>query len=333
MAWTPDRLSHLATAYWQSATLVAAVELGLFDVLEGDSCTAADVATRLGVSADQVEALLDALVSLELLEKHGPQYLICTDARPLLLRSSPTCMLDALAYNGDLYHHWAKLPDLVRFAKPAVEQKAQLGSDTARTQRFVRGMESKARAYTPVIAPMIDLDGEATLLDVGSGPGTLSRHLAERHPGLSVTLLDLPDVLAVAKSINAGSTVAGRLHYHPADYRRDALPGPFDAVVYAGALHQESCDSAGPLFAQFAQVLKPGGRLFVVDLLLDSSRTKPVFSTLFQLNMRLIQPASRVFSEAEVQRLMTDAGLTSIEVRRPYSPYRLVVARKPKVSS
>lgn len=330
MTWTPDRLSQLATGYWHSAALLAGVELGIFDALNEGPRRALSIATAVGAQPALVVELLDALVSIGLLSRIDEgEYTIAPAAAGLLKRSSPTCMLDALRYNVDLYRHWGKLAEVVRTGEAAASQQKQLGNDEATTRRFVLGMESKARAFAPAIAPLIHLDTEHTLLDVGSGPGTVSRLLAERRADLHVTLLDLPGVLNVAREINAASPVAERLSYHPANYRTDALPTDFDAVLYAGALHQESLDTALALCKSFHRALRPHGRLFVVDLMLNDDRTQPTFSALFQLTMMLLNPSARVFSTGELTDLLEQTGFEQVSIREAASsPYRLVEARR-----
>lgn len=329
MEWTPDKLTQTATGYWQSALLIGAVQLGVFEHLD-DECTADALAGRVGAKPEILVAVLDALVSIDLLAKREGFYRIAQGARPLLSRASPTCMLDALRYNADLYQQWGKLADVARTGEPAVAQKQQLGLDPAMTRRFVHGMESKARAFVPAVAPLIDLNGSTTLLDVGSGPGTLSRTIAEAKPELRVTLLDLPDVLNVAREICQHSPASDRLSYFPANYRKDDFPPAHDAVLYAGALHQETDASAQRLAQRFYDALNPGGQLFVVDLMLDDDRATPTFSALFQITMILMRPSARVFSGAELERVLRSTGFEQIEHHQPRtSPYRVVSARKP----
>lgn len=330
MEWTPDKLTQVATGYWQSALLVGAVQLGLFDHLD-DERTAETLAERCGARPEILPAILDALVSIDLLAKRDSFYRIAPGARQLLSRSSPTCMLDALRYNGDLYQQWGKLAEVARTGEPAVAQQKQLGLDPAMTRRFVHAMESKARAFVPAVAPLIQLNGDKTLLDVGSGPGTLSRTIAERKPHLTVTLLDLPDVLNVAKEICQHSPASERLRYFPANYRKDTFPGTHDAVLYAGALHQETTESAQQLAQRFFDALNPGGQVFVVDLMLDDDRAAPTFSALFQITMMLMRPCARVFSGSEVESVLRRVGFERIEHHQPdSSPYRVVSARKPE---
>lgn len=324
-----NALTRLATGYWPAATLIAAVRLGVFDRL-AEPQSAANVAESLGGAADRVEALLDALVAMTLATKsRDGRYAIAPEYVGLLSRSSPTCMLDALAYNADLYRQWANLADVILGQSPATAGR-QLGADPAMTRRFVMGMEAKAKAFSPAVSGRIDLSEVSTLLDIGSGPGTLTRLLLERYPKIVATLLDLPPVLAVARDICAASPVAARLAYHPADYRLDPLPGSFDAVVYAGALHQETPASAADLFAKIHASLVRGGRLFVVDLMLDDGRTSPAFSAMFQLNMMLLRPGARVFEASDVTRMLASTGFTDIAIAEAgESPYRIVSGTAP----
>ena len=327
MEWTADSLSGLATGYWASGTLTAAMELGVFAVLSQGPATVEAISRQTGGRAELLPALMDALVSLGLLVQDGPAYAIAPSAEPLLSAKSPTNMLGALAYNADLFRQWASLGDVIKTGQPV---RPPPDASATMTRRFVLGMESKARAFAPALLPLIELNGSRQLLDVGAGPGTVSRMLAERDKKLGVTLLDLPDVLAVAKDVCAASPAVDRLTLHPADYRRDTLPSPFDAVLYAGALHQETVLDATTLINNCFAALKPGGKIFVVDLMLDPTRTRPTFSALFQLNMLLSRPTARVFSENEVADLLTAAGFDQPTIRRADgSPYVVVSARKP----
>ena len=308
---TAHELSTLATGYWPAAALIAAVELNLFDALGDTPAPAEAVAMKLGVDAGRLMELLDGLASIDLLEKSPNGYVIAGGVRALLTRSSPTCMLDGLRYNADLYRHWSNLAAVVRGDVPPAG-RMQLGDDPALTRRFVLGMEAKGRAFAPAIATALDLGDIRTLLDVGSGPGTLTRHLLRERPSLHATLLDLPPVLAVAKELWRGESTLDRLTFHPADYRVGRLPGDFDCVVYAGALHQESAETAAALMKRMRQALRPGGRLFVIDLMLDDDRTSPAFSAMFQLNMLLLRPDAKVFSVGDLTRMLTASGFTDI---------------------
>jgi len=329
MNWTMSRMMELATGYWASGALQAAVRLDLFSQLdEAGGQTAAAAAAALGADERRLAALLDALAGLGLLEQAGGRFKPTASAAVWLCRNQPQNLLEALQFNADLYPLWGALADTIRAGKPALPPQAHLGQDPARTRRFVRGMHSRAQGLAPALLPELDTDRVRTLLDVGSGPGTFSRMLAEAEEQLAVTQFDLPPVLDVARELTADSPAAARIAFVPGDYRRDPLPAGFDAILYCGALHQENAASAAALFRQFRAALKPDGVLWVVDLMLDDDRREPVFAALFSLNMMLVSPIAGVFTRAEARSALAAAGFDRTEARAlPDIPYTLIVAQ------
>jgi SAM-dependent methyltransferase len=318
-------LMDLATGYWKSAALSAAVELNLFDVIEAGHQTATELAARLNVAPDYLEPLLDALASLRLVEKREGRYGVAPEAERFLCRSSPDCLLDALRLNVDWYPLWGRLANSIREGRPAVPSGAGLGEEPERTRRFVWAMHSRARVLGPSFVPHLNMEGISHLLDLGAGPGTISCLLAERYSGLRVTLFDLPPVLQIAKEIVQRDPVAARILFHPGDYHRDDLPADCDAVLYCGGLHRESSADAARLMRRVFTSLRPGGKLFVVDLMVDEDRTSPAFSALFSLTMMLTRPSGRVWSEPHVRQLLSEAGFCEVTCH-PIgdAPYRVI---------
>jgi SAM-dependent methyltransferase len=326
--WTPQKLSELATGYWGAAALSSAVELGVFELLADKSTTAADLADELGASELHLDTLLTALVTLKLLRRDGSRYGVVESVRPYLDPHSPSCMLHALRFNTAMYPVWGSLTTCVREGRPVVPPTSHLGDDPARTEQFVRGMHSRALGFLRPLVEALNLDGRLRLLDIGAGPGTISRELARRHDGLSVTQLDLPPVLDAARAIAAEDPADG-IAYCAADYRSDALPDGFDAVLYCGALHQEDPDSAKALCGKLFDSLSRGGICHIVDLMLDEDHAGPSMSALFSLNMLLTSLRGRVFAVDRVVELLERAGFIGIETSSiPSTPYRRVSGLK-----
>ena len=64
----PAPIIEIATAYWSSATLIAAIRLALFTRLDEGPATAGAIAARAETDPVATDALLSALVSLGLVE-------------------------------------------------------------------------------------------------------------------------------------------------------------------------------------------------------------------------------------------------------------------------
>jgi len=327
--WTFERLTQLSTGYWLSAALNAAVRLNLFAFIAPSGTAAEEVAQQAGTDPEMTRLLLDALAGAGLLIHESGRYHLDPSARPFLDPNAPDNLLDALRYNGDLYPLWGQLDTAVRLGRPAQTPQAHLGGDPDRTRRFVKGMHSRGRAVAPLLIPALDFPPRGRLLDVASGPGVFSLTFAVHHPELQVTLFDLPPILDAVRGVLLENPIPVPVTFHPGDYHRDALPTGFDALLFCGALHQETPASIPALFAAFHRALQPGGRLILADFLLDPSRTNPLFSVLFGLNMRLLRPAAHVFDERELRDALTRAGFADLRFAQPaHCPYRVLQARR-----
>jgi tRNA (cmo5U34)-methyltransferase len=105
----------------------------------------------------------------------------------------------------------------------------------------------------------------SSILDLGSGTGVTAAHVVRHHPDATLTGVDASDeMLCHAREALPGATfVAGRLE--------DPLPaGPFDLVVSAFAVHHLTGRSKADLFRRVAQVLRPGGRFVLCDVVVPT---------------------------------------------------------------
>ena len=313
---TGSELVRLASGYWEAATLHAAVKLELFADLRAEGGSAAALAARRDLSLLHTEALLDALVGLGILRKKGDSYSIQKELSAFLDPNSPDSLLPALQFNSDLFALWQQLPACVESGTPVLPGNPHLGKDPEKLRNFVQGMHSRASVMALQVLEAIDIPEGAKILDVGGGPGTMSVKLLERHPRAHSTVLDLPPVVSVGREIHKDRPELDRLEYLPGDYHHTAFPSGQDVVLYCGALHQEPEEGVDALFKKMAAALRPGGRLIVVDLFVDSTRTSPAYSALFQLNMMLMRPQSHVYSLEHAAQLLTSCGLHAVSIRQ-----------------
>ena len=324
----PSPLYELASSYWKSASLQAALDLGVFEALAASSSTAQQLSEQLECDPGSLMAFLDALVGLQLLLKNDDTYELSAEYAPYLDPNSKDSLLAAFSFNRDLQGLWDGLATTVRTGTPVLPASPHLGNDPERTKRFVHGMHSRASLMARGLLEVVVPASGSKVLDLAGGPGTFSLRLLERDPSLAITVFDLPPVVQAAQELHEGHPSAPLLTFAGGDYHQDDLPIENDLVLYCGALHQEILEDVPELFSKIRSSLKPEGILIVVDLLLDEDRTTPVYSALFDLNMRLMRPASHVHSVTEVEANLVKAGFSlerTLDV--PNTPYRMMEAK------
>lgn len=323
----PTAIVDLATAYWGSATLIAAVRLKLFTHLAAGAATAEAVAERAGTDPAATDALLSALASVGLVSKTGDRYANTAPADHFLVEGRPAYLGPALLYNGDVYPLWARLDEVVRSGRVTEAPDRYLGEDAERTRNFVYGMHHRALGVGRALCGAVDLAGRRRLADVGGGPGTYSALLVAQTPGLEADVLDLPGVVAIASEIVREMGAADRVRCRPFDYYADPLPDRYDAALVSGVLHREQPPQVKAILGKIAEAMEPGGVLYISDVMVDDDRAGPRFATMFQLNMRVLAHDGRCHSVAEQRAWLDEAGFDVTEVRRLPPPIHYTVIR------
>lgn len=328
----PDRIISMASAFYDSCVLFTATDLGIFPYLaQNGPSDARAIAAALTLDLRGARLLLDACVALDLLAKDGDSYDTTPESAAFLVPGAPGSLAGAIRYNRDVYPAWGRLPELVTTGRPVERPEIHLGEDADRTRNFVMAMHYRALAIGRAVVGRLDLTGCRRLLDVGGGPGTYSVLIAQANPGITCTVLDLPEVAAVADGLIGQQGCGDRVGTLPGNYRTDGFPGGMDAVNFFGMLHQESPDSIRALLTKAYDALNPGGVVHIMDMMTDSTHTRPKFSALFAVNMALTTEHGWVFSDTELGGWLAEAGFTDCRVSPlpPPMPHSLAVARKP----
>lgn len=121
-----------------------------------------------------------------------------------------------------------------------------------------------------------------TVIDLGSGPGSLAMRVTDRLPKAHVVAVDA-DPLLLELGRQAVGDRDGRLRWVDADLRDPAfveslaLDGPGDAAISTTALHWLSPSELVELFSKLAHVLRPGG-VFINGDHLSFSNDQPLIS-------------------------------------------------------
>jgi arsenite methyltransferase len=125
-------------------------------------------------------------------------------------------------------------------------------------------------ALTRRLATLLELAPGQRVADIASGPGATARLLANEY-AVTVEGVDIAaPVVQRAQEAAAGMGLAGAVRFHLGD--AEELPFPdntFDAVVTECAYCTFPDKSAAA--AEFARVLRPGGRLGLADVTIAAS--------------------------------------------------------------
>ncbi len=311
----------LASAYYGSAVLFAAIDCDVFAKVEDGSFDASSRGMRL---------LADACVAEGLLEKRDGAYFNTPASKAALVPGGPADLTKAIRYNRDVYPAWGKLAELARTGKPVERPEVHLGEDAARTKAFAAAMFGRAMGIGRSVVPMLDFGKDCgRVLDLAGGPAAYAILIAQANPSISVVTVDLPAISAEAAGYVQRMGLSERIECRPGDYHKDEYEaGGYDAATIFGALHQESPEQIVDILKRAKRALRKGGRIFILDMMTDATHTAPKFSALFAVNMALTTENGWVFADDELKGWLREAGFEPGETKSvpPPMPHWLVSA-------
>ena len=315
-----EGIVDLASAYYGSAVLFAALEHDVFSRVESG---------KLGEIHRPMRLLLDACVAVGLLKKEDGVYSNTAAGRETLVPGGATDLTKAIRYNRDVYPAWGKLSEFVESGLPVERPQIHLGEDAGRTKAFAAAMFGRAMGIGKGVVPMMRLEGR--VLDLAGGPGAYAILMCKANPALTCVSVDLPAISAEAKEYVEKFGLSDRIECRSGDYHTDDFEAEgYDAVTLFGALHQESPADIVTILSRANRALKPGGRIYILDLMTDRTHTAPRFSALFAVNMALTTENGWGFSDAELDGWLRESGFVPEESRQipPPMPHCLVSAVK-----
>jgi len=305
-------LSEDLVGFWKTQTIGAAVEVGVVEALPA---TEREVAQRCGLEVDGALRLLRALGELGITARSNGQWSLT--ARGALLRSDhPLTLADAaVEYAGPFTALWRGLADAVRqnSAWTAPDIFGDLSRNDTRRTGHHRMLQSYARHDYAAIGGALSLRGDEHVLDAGGGLGVVAQSIVGAYPSVEVTVLERPEVVAMA-------TPCARVHWHSRSlFEPWAIQA--DAVVLSRVLHDWDDSNALEILEHARATLPRGGRLYIVEMLLSEGQ---VAGALCDLHL-LMATGGRERTLAHFERLLSAAGFEFAEVRRlPTLPSILV---------
>jgi demethylspheroidene O-methyltransferase len=310
-------LFDLIAGFTYSQTLAACLELGLFEKLAEAPASLESLAKELGFEPKNLERLLKAAVSLDLLEKSssGTYDLGIHGAA---LRGNPYIA-------GFIRHHallYADLLDPVALVRGGRETAlsrywayAGDGENSPASRKAVADytelMAASQKAVAREILALHDFSDASQLLDVGGSNGTFIASAATRYPHLHFTLFDLPAVTEIAQESFEKQGISGRTQIAPGSFLKDPLPQGADVATLIRVLHDHDDDSALVILTGIRKALPPKGRLVLAEPLSGAPDTAPIADAYFGLYFAAMGQGKTRNAE-EIAQLGRKAGFTRI---------------------
>ncbi len=323
------RLQKIAQAYWESAALMAAVELEIFTAIAHGHDTIPAVAKSIGITERNAERILTVLAAMTLLSREGERFTNAPDVQRFLVKDGERYAGPWILFTKPRWTAFGELSDRLR-RKEENKLGAYVDFSVDDARRYHAATYSIGMGAARLFSRSVDLTGRKKLLDLGGGSGAYSIVATKTYPGLKAIVLDLPPVAVVANEYIAANDAADRVSTLPGDFTSTEFPSDVDVVVMASNLPQYEPDLIRLVVRKAFAALEPGGEMHLIGETLHDDRNGPLSAALWGLNEAVQGSTGLAHTEAEVKGYLQGAGFADVAVH-PFVPGVLsrVKGRKP----
>lgn len=176
------------------------------------------------------------------------------------------------------------------------------------------------------VVALANITSREKILDVGCGTGALIAEIKKQFSATDVTGIDPdPDILALAAKKLANADLRANL----IETSADSLPFPaasFDLAVSTLVFHHLPAETKKKAISEARRVLKPTGRLLLVDFGKPASFTARIL--LFLGSFIDGRENMRENLEGRIPTLLSEAGFHVQEIEPPYHGVHFLLAEK-----
>lgn len=340
-AFGMEDLTKLLFGHAAFQYLHAGSSLGVLEMLgQTPGLTATQMCARTALAPEAMRCLLFGLSAVRIINKAADHYYPSATLQTLIesgewgtikhtiafeaeivyagqidfvasLRANQNVGLRRIPGEGpDLYHRLTENPDL-----HAV---------------FYRYMSAWSAMANPHLLRHVDFGRWAHVIDAGGGDGLTAVQIAQRHPNVSVTLLEVPGNESLALQRVAAAGLKSRVRVVGCDMFTSPLPTA-DCVLFAHQLVIWPLPVVRQLLRAAHDALPVGGGVVIFSSMSDDSGDGPLMAALDSVYFVSI-PASRglIYSFADYRDALEAEGFGDIRCVRcdGWSPHGVVTASR-----
>jgi cyclopropane fatty-acyl-phospholipid synthase-like methyltransferase len=281
----------------------------LYNILE-EPKNSKEISAQLSVNERYLDRLMNALCSLDLLQKQNGKFRNTKFSSKYLVEGKPDFMSN-LFHTADLWKSWSYLTDVIHQGKPARALNDKFPQN--KVENFIAAMDYRAIRQADEDVKLLNTVDVKNLLDLGGGSGAYAIAFVKTNSIINATVFDLPDVIPLTENYISEAGLSDKIKTLKGNYLTDDIGKDYDLIFLSAIVHSNSYNENLKLIKKCADALNKNGRIVIQDFIMNEERTEPEFGTFFALNMLVNTRAGDTYTGKEISTWLTKAGLSDIK--------------------
>lgn len=306
------RLQRMSRAYTETATLWAAIDLGLFTAVAHGASDEASIAKAIGISPLDAERLVASCLTLDLLRQDETGLINPPDVARFLVEGEAAYAGPWLTFTRGAAPDWFRLAERMTSGRAPKRLGMYDGLTVEAARKYHEATYSVGMGAGRRFVRRVDLTGRTRLLDVGGGSGAYSINVVKAYPAMTAVVFDLPPVIEVTAKYLVENEVADRVETVGGDFTVDPFPAGCDVVLMASNLPIYDAEIIGSVVAKAYDALLPGGEMHLIGEMLDDDRRGPYDAAMWGMNELLCGSGGRAHRVGECVGYFERAGFREV---------------------
>lgn len=315
---SPETILETLTSFQRSAALKAAIELDLFTAIGEGASTAPALAEKCRAAERGMRILCDYLVINGFLHKNDSHYALAPESAMFLDRRSPAFLGSVAKFlaAANVVDAYKDLAEAVRKGGTVMKDSA-LAPEHPMWVEFARSMAPMMATPARSLAELLNARAghKWKVLGIAAGHALFGLNILQQNPNAELTVVDWPNVIAVARENAEKFGVADRFHALPGSAFEVDYGSGYDLVLLMNFLHHFDAATNEALLRKVHAALKPGGRAVALEFVPNQDRVSPRFPASFSMVMLGTTPAGDAYTFPELDSMFRRAGFQTCEMQ------------------
>lgn len=320
-------IQELAIGFQKSQILFTAVKLDIFTVIGDIPKTVVELSNLLQANTKFLERLLDALVSIKLLDKQCNSYSNTELSAKHLIKTSKD-YYGYLSHNSNLWESWGTLYDVIKKGKiqsdVPINDKPELW-----IANYLESCDYRSKLQMEDVLKLFpEMVNFEKMLTLGIGSMRYTIEIAKLYPNIDIYRFDAPNVINILEKKLKTEYDGNKIYFLKGDITKDDLGSNYNCIYIETILQNYSVLENIQILKKIYNSLAKGGKLIMHQPIIDDTRTTPLITVLDSISLMVNTPSGNTYTHSDIWVTVKEAGFSTVEFYKTQFATQVIIASK-----